>query len=169
MICPITTEQITKDHKDRDELISQWQTIFCIASGIHFFGVIFYAVFASGELQDWAKGAPEAEEKMEMNQDLEQSHRGANLNVVTEAPPSYDEVNQPLQHEHQQPQQPSANPFTSAQNNPFRQWKEWKLFGEWRNYLQQWNIETRVNGVKRNKEMDLLPNNFLLVEYFLYE
>jgi len=121
MICPITTEQITKDHKDRDELISQWQTIFCIASGIHFFGVIFYAVFASGELQDWAKGAPEAEEKMEMNQDLEQSHRGANLNVVTEAPPSYDEVNQPLQHEHQQPQQPSANPFTSAQNNPFRQ------------------------------------------------
>merc|ERR1712079_385783 len=40
MICPITTEQITKDHKNTDELILQWQTVFCIASGIHFFGVI---------------------------------------------------------------------------------------------------------------------------------
>ena len=57
MICPITTEQITKTHQDRDELIRQWQTIFCIASGIHFFGVIFYAIFASGELQDWAAAA----------------------------------------------------------------------------------------------------------------
>ena len=50
MICPITTEQITKSHDSRDELIRQWQTIFCIASGIHFFGVIFYAIFASGEI-----------------------------------------------------------------------------------------------------------------------
>jgi len=121
MICPITTEQITKTHQDRDELIRQWQTIFCIASGIHFFGVIFYAIFASGELQDWAAAAP-TEEKMEMNNDFEQPNRGygygANPNVVSEAPPSYDEVNQPLQ---QGPAQPSANPFTSGQNNPFRQ------------------------------------------------
>ena len=125
MICPITTEQITKTHQDRDELIRQWQTIFCIASGIHFFGVIFYAIFASGELQDWAAAAP-TEEKMEMNNDFEQPNRGygygANPNVVSEAPPSYDEVNQPLQ-QTQEPTQPSANPFTSGQNNPFRQWK----------------------------------------------
>jgi len=121
MICPITTEQITKTHNGRDELIAQWQTIFCIASGIHFFGVIFYAIFASGELQDWAT-AGETEDKMEMNTDFEQNRGGygygANPNVVSEAPPSYDEVSQPLQ---QGPAQPSANPFTSGQNNPFRQ------------------------------------------------
>ena len=123
MICPITTEQITKNHKDRDELISQWQTIFCIASGIHFFGVIFYAVFASGELQDWAKGEAAPETKMEMENGFEQPNHGygygANPNVDTsmaEAPPSYTEVSEPLQ-----PPQPSANPFTSGQNNPFRQ------------------------------------------------
>ena len=34
--------------------IQQWQTIFCIASGINFLGVIFYGIFARGELQDWA-------------------------------------------------------------------------------------------------------------------
>merc|ERR1711953_1459889 len=76
MICPITTEQITKNHRDRDELISQWQTIFCIASGIHFFGVIFYAVFASGELQDWAKGEAAPETKMEMENGFEQPNNG---------------------------------------------------------------------------------------------
>ena len=122
MICPIVTEQITKTHHDRDELVRQWQTIFCIASGIHFFGVIFYGIFASGELQDWAK-AEGSEEKMEMNDDFEQSQYGygANPNVDTgsaEPPPSYEEV-QPLQQQHQAA--PSANPFTSGQNNPFRQ------------------------------------------------
>ena len=123
MICPITTEQITKTHNTREELIGEWQTIFCVASGIHFFGVIFYAIFASGELQDWAKGEA-SEEKMEMNKDFEQPNNGygygANPNVdtgYTEAPPSYTEVNQPAEHV----TQPSANPFTSGQTNPFRQ------------------------------------------------
>merc|ERR1712038_562442 len=64
MICPITTEQITKDTKDNDDLILRWQTVFCIASSVHFFGVIFYAIFASGELQPWAVEAKE--EKIEM-------------------------------------------------------------------------------------------------------
>ncbi len=51
MICPITTEQITKNpHGDMMELQNEWQTVFLIASSIHFFGVIFYAIFASGEV-----------------------------------------------------------------------------------------------------------------------
>ena len=33
----------------------EWQTVFVIASVIHFLGVAFYAVFASGELQPWAE------------------------------------------------------------------------------------------------------------------
>merc|ERR1719412_1790033 len=86
MICPITTEQITKTHKDKEELAEQWQHVFLIASSVHFFGVIFYACFASGELQDWAKADPK-EETMEMNNDFEKPNNGhaygANPNVVT--------------------------------------------------------------------------------------
>jgi ACS family sodium-dependent inorganic phosphate cotransporter-like MFS transporter 6/7/8 len=33
----------------------EWSHVFLIASSIHFFGVIFYAIFASGELQPWAE------------------------------------------------------------------------------------------------------------------
>jgi len=124
MICPITTEQITKDHKNTDELILQWQTVFCIASGIHFFGVIFYALFASGELQDWAKAAP-CDETMEMNNDFEKPNNGnaygANPNVVTEYEEQQNFVQQEASDYSGGQGQPSANPFTSGQNNPFRQ------------------------------------------------
>ena len=124
MICPITTEQITKDHKNTDELILQWQTVFCIASGIHFFGVIFYALFASGELQDWAKAAP-CDETMEKNNDFEKPNNGnaygANPNVVTEYEEQQNFVQQEASDYSGGQGQPSANPFTSGQNNPFRQ------------------------------------------------
>lgn len=39
----------------------EWQKVFLIASFIHFGGVTFYAIFASGEKQPWAEPPPEAE------------------------------------------------------------------------------------------------------------
>ncbi|GFQ99874.1 vesicular glutamate transporter 2.2 [Trichonephila clavata] len=33
----------------------EWQLVFLIASIIHFAGVVFYAIFASGEKQPWAE------------------------------------------------------------------------------------------------------------------
>ena len=54
MICPIVTEQITKNHSSKGILEYEWSHVFLIASSIHFFGVIFYAIFASGEQQSWA-------------------------------------------------------------------------------------------------------------------
>ena len=121
-----------------------------------FLKIIVLFIF-SGELQDWAT-AGETEEKMEMNTDFEQNRGygyGANPNVVSEAPPSYDEVSQPLQ---QGPAQPSANPFTSGQNNPFRQWKcenDHK-----KKYFQQWNSNSCVNGMERNKD-GKMTNNYV--------
>jgi len=48
------------------ELIeNEWGHVFLIASSIHFVGVIFYAIFASGEQQDWAVEKAE-EDPMEM-------------------------------------------------------------------------------------------------------
>jgi len=37
-----------------------WKTAFIMAACVHFFGVTFYAIFASGELQSWAE--PTADE-----------------------------------------------------------------------------------------------------------
>ena len=38
----------------------EWETVFLIASLVHFLGVIFYGIFASGDKQSWAD--PPAEE-----------------------------------------------------------------------------------------------------------
>merc|ERR1712168_20173 len=116
--------QITKGHDSMQEIQAEWQTVFLIASSIHFFGVIFYACFASGEIQDWAKAPPEHET---MGMDTEKAGNGhgggANLNVDTsfqEPPPSYEESS--LHTSAPVNTQQSANPFTAAQSsNPFRQ------------------------------------------------
>jgi len=39
----------------KDILREEWQEVFIIAGLIHFAGVIFYALFASGELEPWAE------------------------------------------------------------------------------------------------------------------
>ncbi|XP_076841082.1 vesicular glutamate transporter 3 [Brachyhypopomus gauderio] len=49
MVCPLIVGALTK-HKTRRE----WQNVFLIASMVHYCGVIFYGIFASGEKQDWA-------------------------------------------------------------------------------------------------------------------
>ncbi|GFW18864.1 vesicular glutamate transporter 2 [Trichonephila clavipes] len=56
MICPIVVELLTEE-----ETAESWQRVFIIASCIHFGGVIFYALFASGEKQAWAEPPSEEE------------------------------------------------------------------------------------------------------------
>lgn len=53
----------------------QWQTVFLIASLIHFAGVIFYAIFASGEKQPWAE-PPTSEDKWRPEQALQPENGG---------------------------------------------------------------------------------------------
>jgi hypothetical protein len=43
----------------------QWRYVFILSAMIHYAGIIFYAVFASGELQDWAD--PRVEEEKQWN------------------------------------------------------------------------------------------------------
>ena len=45
------------EKKTREE----WSHVFLIASLIHFGGVIFYGIFASGEKQPWANPSDEAD------------------------------------------------------------------------------------------------------------
>ena len=120
MICPITTEQITKDHSTDEITETEWQHVFLIASCIHFIGVIFYGIFASGEVQDWAK-APPGTEEVEMDAPGEKPANGyaANINVDTslyEEPPPYEAANYGTV----STANVSANPFTGhAASNPF--------------------------------------------------
>ncbi|XP_047677995.1 vesicular glutamate transporter 3 isoform X1 [Tachysurus fulvidraco] len=58
MVCPLIVGALTK-HKTRRE----WQNVFVIAAMVHYCGVIFYGIFASGEKQDWADPESTSEEK----------------------------------------------------------------------------------------------------------
>uniref|UniRef100_A0A672UNR1 Solute carrier family 17 member 8 n=1 Tax=Strigops habroptila TaxID=2489341 RepID=A0A672UNR1_STRHB len=58
MVCPLIVGAMTK-HKTREE----WQNVFLIAALVHYSGVIFYAIFASGEKQEWADPEKLNEEK----------------------------------------------------------------------------------------------------------
>ncbi|XP_069462506.1 vesicular glutamate transporter 1 [Ambystoma mexicanum] len=58
MVCPLIVGAMTK-HKTREE----WQYVFLIAALVHYGGVIFYGLFASGEKQPWAEPEESSEEK----------------------------------------------------------------------------------------------------------
>ncbi|KFD55534.1 hypothetical protein M514_03586 [Trichuris suis] len=50
MICPMLTEKLTKTYHE-----SGWVTVLLTAGLIHFTGITFYGIFASGEQQPWAE------------------------------------------------------------------------------------------------------------------
>ncbi|KAK7118824.1 hypothetical protein R3I94_022356 [Phoxinus phoxinus] len=58
MVCPLIVGAMTKN-KTREE----WQYVFLIASLVHYGGVIFYGLFASGEKQSWAEPENTSEDK----------------------------------------------------------------------------------------------------------
>ncbi|XP_077121695.1 vesicular glutamate transporter 3 [Ranitomeya variabilis] len=58
MVCPLIVGAMTR-HKTREE----WQNVFLIAALVHYSGVIFYGIFASGEKQDWADPESLSEDK----------------------------------------------------------------------------------------------------------
>ncbi|KAH7952906.1 hypothetical protein HPB49_002602 [Dermacentor silvarum] len=61
MLCPIVVEYITDKKIHGGDDASRWEKVFLIASLIHFGGVIFYGIFASGEKQPWAEPPREEE------------------------------------------------------------------------------------------------------------
>ncbi|KAI7790621.1 vesicular glutamate transporter 2.2 [Triplophysa rosa] len=58
MVCPLIVGAMTKN-KSREE----WQNVFLIAALVHYGGVVFYGIFASGEKQPWADPEETSEEK----------------------------------------------------------------------------------------------------------
>lgn len=55
MLCPVVVQEITIDKKNFKKLSHEWHEVFQMAGFIHLAGVIFYYLYASGELQPWAE------------------------------------------------------------------------------------------------------------------
>ncbi|KPM07782.1 vesicular glutamate transporter 3-like protein [Sarcoptes scabiei] len=61
MLCPIVVNLMTKEKTP-----TEWQDVFILAGVIHICGVIFYGIFASGDLEPWAE--PPKDEQLQMEQ-----------------------------------------------------------------------------------------------------
>ncbi|PSN50075.1 Vesicular glutamate transporter 2 [Blattella germanica] len=135
LICPIAIDNITEDHKPES-----WKIVFIMAATVHFVGVTFYAVFASGELQPWAEPPPEAEQAKwnpledsfqaggeppppgtETVQQLNShapsygSVEQTSSVVQQQQPPAYSSLNPFLNHAEQQPLNPFINHIEPVQ------------------------------------------------------
>ncbi len=107
------------------QTIQEWETVFLIASLVHFTGVTFYAIFASGEKQPWADPDPDEDpttprtpktpKSMFPPDDKMTSYGTYNKQPPPpRPPPSYTETRGAP------PTQPgSTNPFVSNGTNPF--------------------------------------------------
>uniref|UniRef100_A0A0K0DTI7 MFS domain-containing protein n=2 Tax=Strongyloides stercoralis TaxID=6248 RepID=A0A0K0DTI7_STRER len=138
LICPFVTESFT-EHGSHG-----WVKVFLLASLIHFTGITFYGVYASGELQDWAEPKPEEEPWNTINQSSNstknnntlQNYGTSNTTNINQPINSYPmtAINPNINYSSdiQKIQQPSSipsessynyisgnvNPFTSAWDNP---------------------------------------------------
>ncbi|XP_044749303.1 vesicular glutamate transporter 1 isoform X1 [Coccinella septempunctata] len=140
-ICPYVVNKILGEERT----IERWREVFILSAFIHYAGVIFYGIFASGELQEWAD--PTAEEEKQWNQmaetgNIKSSFANRNNSVnygsvdkqLPPRPPLPRQLTQESSLQNVPPQQlppPSAppvqqqtgmtNPFTGRITNPFRQ------------------------------------------------
>ena len=51
-----TSTNATLAHESREKLQLQWREVFFIAAGVYLFGVVCFALGASGTKQPWADG-----------------------------------------------------------------------------------------------------------------
>lgn len=51
LTCPFVVEMLTAPDGNHSTHQNGWVTVFLLASLIHFTGITFYAIYASGELQ----------------------------------------------------------------------------------------------------------------------
>nr|CAI5869702.1 unnamed protein product [Callosobruchus analis] len=121
-ICPFVVHQIVEEKKKEE-----WRIVLIISAFIHYAGIIFYGVFASGELQPWADP-----KQSSMDQGL--LHRkpsGGASHPQQHQPPSYGAIMEtqlpPPPSRPPPPAPASATPSLSTSNpfavssNPFRQ------------------------------------------------
>ena len=50
-----------------EDCFEKWQLVFLIAASVHIFDIVFYVIFANGELQDWARASNEQKQILSEN------------------------------------------------------------------------------------------------------
>ncbi|XP_013419304.1 vesicular glutamate transporter 2 isoform X2 [Lingula anatina] len=85
MLCPITVELVTKD-----KTAKSWEYVFLTASLVHFAGITFYGIFASGERQPWADPPHDgfSEWKPDMDNPI-QPHKSMSYGTLTSDGPIF--------------------------------------------------------------------------------
>ena len=105
--------------------MKEWETVFLIASLVHFCGVTFYAIFASGEKQEWADPDPNEDPTTPRTPKTPKSmfppdgdtSKMASYGTYNKQPPP---PRPPPSYTEALPQKPgSTNPFVGNGTNPF--------------------------------------------------
>ncbi|XP_012942626.1 sialin [Aplysia californica] len=78
-ISPVIVGVITEERQTRAE----WQIVFYVAAAIYIFGAVFYIIFASGELQPWARVETSGTTRA-ANHELAVNSEGENLKMLQE-------------------------------------------------------------------------------------
>ena len=66
-LCPFVTAEITSACGSAEDCYEKWQLVFLIAASVHIFNIVFYVIFANGELQDWARASNEQKQILSEN------------------------------------------------------------------------------------------------------
>lgn len=61
----VTVELLLKNVEMFPQTRRSWSEVFILAAVIHYIGVLFYGIFASGELQPWAEPKVEQDQQMD--------------------------------------------------------------------------------------------------------
>uniref|UniRef100_A0A183BYY3 MFS domain-containing protein n=1 Tax=Globodera pallida TaxID=36090 RepID=A0A183BYY3_GLOPA len=101
LTCPFVVESLTSKGNSNG-----WVTVFLLASLIHFTGITFYAVYASGELQEWAEPKPGEAEEAALQWDAQKAAEARALEAAGKRGDTYG-TNEPTAFE------PLPHPFNS--------------------------------------------------------
>ena len=77
--------EITKDCSTAGNCYEKWQLVFLIAASIHSFDIVFYLIFANGELQEWASQEEQEQVLGEHDGNSEVESKEDNMGVLPQA------------------------------------------------------------------------------------
>ena len=67
LLVTFVTAEVTKGCGSVGDCYEKWQLVFAIAASVHIFNIVFYSIFASGEVQDWATESQEQDQILGKN------------------------------------------------------------------------------------------------------
>ena len=148
MFCPIVTEKLTPNAKEHP---GEWSNVFELAGTIHFCGVIFYAIFASGELQPWSEppSDPNKIPNWKLRQMSIKQPSSASPNFNSQAPTTQLNSNAPMPTAQAQV---DINGRTTIQpQQQYGQQQDWNSNSNWSDTNQQHGAQQDYGSTNNNQ------------------